>query len=123
MLSLPREEKTTFTVPTFPELSKETEIKDLVSSKSWEFFTILKLPADWLELAPAKWSDNENYLKARKFVQTVKVTNDCAERGIKLATDYAKCLTKDSSMRSKIFQVVEADRRARPDNKKKTMNK
>ena len=46
-----------------------------------------------------------------------------SERGIKLATDYAKCLTKDSSMRSKIFQVVEADRRARPDNKKKTMNK
>ena len=31
-----------------------------------------------------------NILKIfRNFVRTLKVTNDCAERGVKLATDYA----------------------------------
>ena len=40
-----------------------------------------------------------------------------------MATDYSKSLTKDSLERSKIYQVVEAERRAKPDTKKSTMNK
>ena len=50
-------------------------------------------------------------------------TNDCAERGVKLVTDYSKSLTKDSQERSKIYQVVEAERRAKPDANKNTQNK
>ena len=41
------------------------------------------------------------------------MTNDCAERAVKLATDYSKSLTKDSQERSKIYQVVEAERMPR----------
>ena len=52
-------------------------------------------------------------------MRTVKVTNDCAERGVKLATDYSKSLTKDSQERSQ----VEAERRAKPDTKKANLNK
>ena len=51
------------------------------------------------------------------------MTNDCAERAVKLATDYSKSLTKDSQERSRIYQVVEAERRAKPDAKKATLNK
>ena len=47
---------------------------------------------------------------------------DCAERGVKLATDNSKSLTKDSQERSKIYQVVEAERRANPDIKKSTLD-
>ena len=56
-------------------------------------------------------------------MRTVKVTNDCAERAVKLATDYSKSLTKDSQERSKIYQEVEAERRAKPDAKKANLNK
>ena len=49
--------------------------------------------------------------------------NDCAERGVKLATDYSKSLTKDSQERSKIYQVVKAEWISKPDTKKRTMNK
>ena len=35
-----------------------------------------------------------------------------------MASDYSKSLTKDSQERSKIYQVVEAERRAKPDAKK-----
>ena len=90
-------------LPTFPQLSDKTELRDLVTSESWELFDILKLSADWLALPPAEWDTDPDYIEFRKFVRSVKVTNDCAERGIKLATDYSKSLTKDSKERSKIY--------------------
>ena len=62
---------------------------------------------------PAEWDTNPDYIEFRNFVRTVKVTNDCAERAVKLATDYSKSLTKDSQERSKIYQVVEAERMPR----------
>ena len=79
-------------------------------------FNILKMVPDWLDTNP-------DYIEFRKFVRTVKLTNDCAERAVKLATDYSKSLTKDSQERSKIYQVVEAERRANPDAKKGSLNK
>ena len=45
------------------------------------------------------------------------------ERGVKPATDYSKSLTKDSQERSRIYQVVEAERRTKPDAKKNTLSK
>ena len=83
-------------------------------------FKILEISPDWLALPPAQWDSNPDYMEFRNFVIAV---NDCAERGVKLATDYSKSLTKDSQERSRIYQVVEAERRAKPDAKKSTLNK
>jgi hypothetical protein len=44
---------------------------------------------------PEKWQEEESFRLAREFVTTVKVTNDIAERGVKLAKVYATLLTKD----------------------------
>ena len=59
----------------FPQLSDKTELRDLVTSESWELFDILKLSADWLALPPAQWNTNPDYIEFKKFVRTVKVTN------------------------------------------------
>ena len=115
--------KIKFGYPAFPKMSDKTELPDLVTSDSWQMFDILKLSPDWLALPPDEWDTDPDYIVFRNFVRTVKVTNDCAERGVKLATDYSKSLTKDSQERSKIYQVVEAERRAKPDAKKSTLNK
>ena len=123
LLQLPKPKETHFGLPTFPKLTEKTELRDLVTSDSWELFNILKLSPDWLAMPPSEWDTSPDYIEFRNFVRTVKVTNDCAERGVKLATDYSKSLTKDSLERSKIYQVVEAERRAKPDTKKSTMNK
>ena len=56
-------------------------------------------------------------------MRTVKVVNDAAERGIKLASDYAQSLTKDSEMKKKILQTVEWHRRDKADISKSTANK
>ena len=105
-------------------MSDKTKLWDLVTSSSWQLFYLTSC-TDWLGLAlpPAEWNTRPDYIEFRKFVRTVKVTNDCAKRGVKLATDYSKSLTKDSQERSKIYQVVEAERRDKPDAKKCTLNK
>ena len=123
LLQLPKLKETHFGLPTFPKLTEKTELRDLITSDSWELFIIMKLSPDWLAMPPSEWDTSPDYIEFRNFVRTVKVTNDCAERGVKLATDYSKSLTKDSLERSKIYQVVEAERRAKPDTKKSTMNK
>ena len=122
-MSLPRPDKIKSGYPAFPKLSDKTELWDLVTSDSWQMFDILQMSPDWLALPPAEWDTNPDYIEFGNFVKSVKVTNDCVERGLKLATDYSKSLTKDSQERSKIYQVVEAERRAKPDTKKSTMNK
>ena len=123
LLKLPKSKEMHMGLPTFPQLSDKTELRDLITSDSWELFDILKVSADWLALPPAKWDTNPDYIEFRNFVRQLKVTNDCAERGVKLASDYSKSLTKDSQEKSKIYQVVEAERRAKPDAKKSTLNK
>ena len=50
------------------------------------------------------------YVAAEQFVKTVKVTNDVAKQGVKIASDYANILTRDSKIRQMFFQVVEKDR-------------
>ena len=61
-------------------------------------------------------------LGCSRVCKTVKVTNDVAEREVKIASDFANILTIDSNMRQKIFQVVEKDRLDNPDFTKKALN-
>ena len=76
----------------------------------------------WLNKDPAQWREDPDYKELADFVRTVKVTNDTAERGIKLISDYSKILTKDPVNRIKMLQGVEMDRKINPDFKKSTLN-
>ena len=107
--------------PKFPTIDENTELVDLVSSLSYKFFRILNTDSDWLAKDPKDWEADPSYKVPKDFVRTVKVTNDVAERGVKLATDYATMLTKDDSIRSMILQGVEKSRRMYPDFRKKTL--
>ena len=49
--------------------------------------------------------------------------NDAAERGIKLISDYANCLTKNASERQEILQLVEYHRSKISDDKKSTLKR
>ena len=123
LLSFERPKEPRIDLPEFPVVTEGSELWDFVKPDSWEFFDILKVKADWLTWPLTEWEESEDYRKARQFVTTVKVVNDAAERGIKLASDYAQSLTKDSEIRQKIFQTVESHRREKPDTKKSTANK
>ena len=108
--------------PRFPIILEDTKMEDLVTAQSFKFFTILDIDSNWLALNPDKWEDEEGFKVAREFVNTVKVTNDVAERGVKLAADYATILTKDDGIRAKLLQGVERCRRMYPTFLKTTLN-
>ena len=58
-----------------------------------------------------------------KFARSVKLTNDIAERGVKLISDYSDKLTKDSEERKKLVMVVQNHCQAFPDFWKKDLVK
>ena len=46
MLRLPRPEHFQFGVPKFPDIDINTDLSDLVTSRSWLFFDVLKISPD-----------------------------------------------------------------------------
>ena len=47
------------------------------------------------------------FLKGKQIFEYLKVTNDCAERNIKLITDYSGNIGKDGDHRASLLQSVE----------------
>ena len=132
-------------------ITPATRIYDLVGPRSFLMWDILGIGYDWLRKDIEHWESSQEYLEMRDYVRSVKVTNDAAERGVKvlfmdffvrlqvyffscqivndnifhfqMITDYAQILTKDEEMRSKLLQGVEKNRRDFPDFKKSTLTK
>ena len=90
--------------------------------KSYTLFSILGTDYDWLQHKPKDWENFPDYLEMREFFRTVKVTNDAAERGVNMITDYSKILTKDNELPRKLLQGVEMSRKIHPNFNKKTLN-
>ena len=93
LLTLDRKESPILGVPKFPVLTAETELCDLITEESWDFFAVVNSdPLPWLTKRVSEWESYADYNKVKAFVSTVKVVNDCAERAVALATDYYKVL-------------------------------
>ena len=122
LLKLSKPESYKLQKPKFPTVDEKTKLVDLVTPESYKFFEILGLDCDWLKKNPDSWEECESFVEAKQFVTTVKVVNDTAERGVKLAADYATILTEDEDMRAMILQGVEKNRQKYPDFKKNTLN-
>ena len=93
--------------PVFPVINRATVLTDLVGPESHFLFDALRIDCDWLATPADTWADNDSYRKVQKFVRSVKVTNDVAERGVKLMSDFATRITTDAAQRSCLLQVVE----------------
>ena len=93
LLTLDRKESPILGVPKFPVLSADTELCDLITEESWDFFDVVNSdPLPWLTKRVSEWESHADYNKVKAFVSTVKVVNDSAERAVALATDYYKVL-------------------------------
>ena len=66
------------------EVTSTTTLTDLVGPSSFLLWDLLGLDYEWLRGCPDKWNESASYWELMEYVQTVKVTNDCAERGIKV---------------------------------------
>ena len=95
---------------------------NLIGPESYLLFERLNIDVEWLTKPVDQWDLDPDYQLAHKFVRTVKVVNDAAERGIKLISDFATSITTDLEQRAALLQGVERHRRDFPDFDKKTLN-
>jgi hypothetical protein len=90
---------------------QQTALSYFATKRSLNLLTALKLDSDFLASDPTAWTSNDNYVSARETVAALSVVNDCAERAVKLATDFNLTLTRDEEERQLIFQMVEHHRK------------
>lgn len=98
--------------PTFPVITEKVPLLfELIGERSWLLFKVLKLnrSQEWMQLGAKYWHLMEDYRKARDFVRNLEVVNDCAERGIKLITDFKDMVHNEDQLQF-LFQVVEDHR-------------
>ena len=82
-------------------------IAHFVTCRSVNLFESLRLQAEFLTAPVYTWTERVDYIFARKTVHALKVVNDCAERAVKLVTDFNEVLTKNDRQRQLLYQVVE----------------
>ena len=99
------------------------KLQDFVGRGSLFLFDVLGFEKHWLKLPVSQWQTDPAFLQMQRFVNCMLVTNDTAERGIKLVSDFAKSLTKDPDQKQYLLQVVEQARRQCPDASKKSLTK
>ena len=84
-------------------------------------FDVLGFDKTWLDQPVTNWRDYEGYIEAEKFVNSLLVVNDAAERVIKLISEYINKLTKDPDERQDLIQVVQYHRSVIGDDKKSSI--
>ena len=103
--------------PKFPDITniEDIALENFIAAESWLLFDLLGLsgPQNWLQTSPDTWHEIPEYLALSEFIENVSVTNDIAERGVKLMTDFIeKC--HDEEQRDAITQVIEEHRKMYP---------
>ena len=96
-------------------------LKDFVTSASLFFFNALLFSTDFLMNDASTWLQNPSFQKAKEVVSSLKVVNDCAERGIALASSFNSSLTKSEEEKQYLLQIVAQHRKEFPDAKKSTV--
>ena len=109
--------------PVFPEINNNTTLADLVGPESYFLFDVLKIGTDWLSQPVETWTNSQEFKSAEKYVTSLKVVNDIAERGVKMISDFANVITTNSEQREMLLQAVEHNRKKYDSFKKACLNK
>ena len=97
-------------------------LQRLIGLDSCYLFQLLNIDTSFFNEPVKEWNSCEAYLYSKKIVQRLDVVNDCGERSVKIAPDFAETAKTSSNFNSAI-QVVEKNRKDQPSlRKKKRMN-
>ncbi|KAG7175687.1 hypothetical protein Hamer_G029943 [Homarus americanus] len=93
-------------------IQQTTRLSDLTDERSWMIFKEHHVCGTaWLMSPVEDWEKNEEFMKLKDFSRSLKVTNDVAERGIKLMQDFIGSVTKDEQQLQDVMQLVEKHRK------------
>jgi len=81
-------------------------LTDLITVNSWFLFYALQIDYGFLHKSSHTWQYIGLYQQAQEKVNAINIINDCAERGVKLTTDYLSCAQSESQFQN-VLQVVE----------------
>lgn len=88
------------------------QLLNFVGSRSWLLFVSLKLTEenfDWMHTEVENWEKISGYKKNGGIVRSFEVVNDCAERAVKLISDF-KDVVVNFKEQEYLFQVIEDHR-------------
>ena len=80
-----------------PHIARNYKLSSFVKSGSHFIFDTMNFDKTWLSLPVNDWKNHDGFKEVEIFVRNMLVVNDTAERGIKLISDYANCLTKNAT--------------------------
>ena len=107
-----------FGKPDFPKnISSNTRLADFANEDSWYTMRLLEIDDSFMQYEVLEWSSKISYLKAQEVASSLNVINDCAERGVKLSTDYLAA-AKSEKHYPNVLQVVEQSRKKMPNLRK-----
>ena len=95
--------------PTQPIITPRTRLVDLIGPQSWHLFSKFE-DTQWLSKHPRTWEKDPGFNVMFRIIRNLKVVNDVAERGVKLATDFSDIITTDEEQMQYLLQVVEDSR-------------
>lgn len=86
------------------------------------FFQRLEFDTTFLADDPSSWEVRDDFQEMLKTVNSLRLTNDFAERGVvALIQSYNKLLTRDEEGLQFVLQVVENHRQRFPNSLKRTL--
>ena len=94
------------------------QLSTFVGQDSWQFFKLFGIDSGFIETPVCEWPFDERWVKGKLVVNHLSVTNDAAERGVKLAYDYVDLAKKESSYQN-ILQVVDNQRKCIPNQRRR----
>lgn len=97
-------------------------IEQFVSAETKALFERFQINTDFFKLNPDKWEQDQSYCKAAELMKKLNVTNDTAERGVKLMEEYNKLFTKNERQKQFVLKIVSDYRHRFPDCNKKTLS-
>ena len=87
----------------------ECSLASFVGPKAWLMFHLFDVGAAWLDVLPALWPEDPDYVAMHSNVKGLAVVNDCAERSTKDIQDYANA-ARDGDYRGDIILVSASHR-------------
>ncbi|KAJ4939573.1 hypothetical protein JOQ06_029018 [Pogonophryne albipinna] len=104
---------TGFGKPKFPTLLPTTSLADLANNDCWFGMHQLHIDPECMFLDVKEWATNAALKKSEVNVCAMNVVNDCAERGVKLTSDFVAVARKEQHLQN-VLQAVEHDRSQQP---------
>ena len=104
---------TGFGKPKFPTLSPTTSLADLANPDCWFGMHLLHIDPAFLSLDVEDWATSAAFQMGAVNVRAINVVNDCAERGVKLTSDFVAAARSEEHLQN-VLQAVEHDRSKQP---------